>query len=37
MAVPKKRTSPSRKGMRRSHHTLSLPTVVKCPRCGAAR
>ena len=35
MAVPKKRTSKSRKGMRRSHQQLKLPTIVKCSRCSA--
>ena len=29
MAVPKRKTSPSRRGMRRSHHALTPPTVVE--------
>jgi len=29
MAVPKKKTSKSRRNMRRSHHALSSPTVVE--------
>jgi large subunit ribosomal protein L32 len=29
MAVPKRKTSPSRKGMRRSHHALEGTTVVE--------
>lgn len=35
MAVPKKRTSKSRKRMRRSHHALK-PTAAAmvCPTCG---
>jgi large subunit ribosomal protein L32 len=33
MAVPKRRTSPSRKGMRRSHHRIELPAITRCPRC----
>jgi large subunit ribosomal protein L32 len=33
MAVPKRRTSKSRKGMRRSHHRLTLPPIVKCANC----
>ncbi len=35
MAVPKKRTSKSRKRMRRSHHALT-PTAATmlCPECG---
>jgi len=35
MAVPKKRTSKSRKGMRRSHHALKhTAAVTDCPNCG---
>jgi large subunit ribosomal protein L32 len=34
MAVPKRRVSKSRKGMRRSHDHLDLPTVVACKNCG---
>ena len=35
MAVPKKRTSKSRKGMRRSHHALKFTEAVHdCPSCG---
>ncbi len=35
MAVPKKRTSSSRRDMRRSHHALSAPTNIElCPDCG---
>jgi len=33
MAVPKKRTSRSRKGMRRSHDHVAVPNVVYCE-CG---
>lgn len=29
MAVPKKKTSKSRRNMRRSHHALKSPTVVE--------
>ena len=29
MAVPKRKTSPSRRGMRRSHDALTPPTVVE--------
>lgn len=29
MAVPKKKTSPSRRNMRRSHHALRVPHVVE--------
>ncbi|WP_419786865.1 50S ribosomal protein L32 [Pseudodesulfovibrio sp.] len=33
MAVPKKKTSRSRKGMRRAHDRVALPNVVYCE-CG---
>ena len=36
MAVPKKRTSVSRKGLRWAGHTFKLhsKSVMKCPNCG---
>jgi len=36
MAVPKKRVSKSKKGMRRSHmrQRFSAPNLSKCSRCG---
>lgn len=34
MAVPKRKTSPSRRGMRRSHHALSSNSIGECPNCG---
>lgn len=34
MAVPKKKTSKSRRNMRRSHHALASPARVECPNCG---
>lgn len=34
MAVPKRKTSPSRRGMRRAHHTLQPVGSVECPNCG---
>ena len=34
MAVPKKKTSKSRRNMRRSHHALAASTYVECPNCG---
>lgn len=38
MAVPKKKTSYSRKGMRRSHHSLKLVTNVReCLNCGQVK
>lgn len=33
MAVPKKRTSKSKKGMRRAHDRVAVPTVIFCE-CG---
>jgi large subunit ribosomal protein L32 len=33
MAVPKKKTSKSRKNMRRAHDSLTAPTVSVCPQC----
>lgn len=37
MAVPKRKTSPSRRGMRRSHHALTRANVQECPNCGASK
>jgi large subunit ribosomal protein L32 len=34
MAVPKKKTSPSRRNMRRSHHSLKPAAYAECPNCG---
>jgi len=34
MAVPKKKTSKSRRNMRRSHHALKPETYVECSNCG---
>ncbi len=34
MAVPKKKTSPSRRNMRRSHDALAHPKIGECPNCG---
>jgi len=34
MAVPKKKVSPSRRNMRRSHHALPRSTYAECPDCG---
>lgn len=33
MAVPNRKTSPSRRGMRRSHWHLERATLAECPRC----
>ena len=35
MAVPFRRTSKTRKRMRRTHFKLSVSGLVKCPNCGA--
>ncbi|MDX9689184.1 MAG: 50S ribosomal protein L32 [Proteobacteria bacterium] len=34
MAVPKRKTSPSKRNMRRSHHALSATNVAECKNCG---
>lgn len=33
MAVPKKKTSKSKRDMRRSHDHLSIPGMSVCPQC----
>lgn len=35
MAVPFRRTSKTKKRMRRTHLKKELPGVVSCPKCGA--
>ena len=34
MAVPKRKTTPSRRGMRRSHDALRAEAFQECPNCG---
>jgi len=34
MAVPKKKTSPSRRGMRRAHDAISAEAYSECGNCG---
>ena len=34
MAVPKKKTSKSRRDMRRAHHALAPVPHTECPNCG---
>lgn len=34
MAVPKKKISQSRRGMRRSHDSLKVSAYAECPSCG---
>lgn len=35
MAVPKRRTSKTRKRLRRTHFKITAKGMVKCPNCGA--
>lgn len=37
MAVPKRKTSKTRKNWRRAHHALTTPASASCPNCGASR
>ena len=37
MAVPKRKTTPSRQGMRRSHDGLKAVNSVECSNCGAKK
>ena len=37
MAVQQRRVSHSRKGMRRSHDHLEVPTTVSCQNCGSPK
>lgn len=37
MAVPKRRTSKSKRDKRRAHDALALPARARCPQCGAAK
>jgi len=34
MAVPKRKTSPSRRNMRRAHDAIGSPAMSECPNCG---
>lgn len=34
MAVPFRRTSKTRKRLRRTHYKLTVPGMIKCPECG---
>lgn len=34
MAVPKRKTSPSKRNMRRSHHALTPKQFEECSNCG---
>ncbi|MDY0301259.1 MAG: 50S ribosomal protein L32 [Trichlorobacter sp.] len=37
MAVPKKKTSKSRKNMRRAHDFMTAPNLSVCPECSAPK
>lgn len=37
MATPKRKTSPSRRGMRRAHHALKATKTAECKNCGAPK
>jgi len=36
MPVPKRKTSKSKRGKRRTHQKVTAPNVVECPQCGEA-
>lgn len=37
MAVPKKKTSKSRRNMRRAHDAVTIVRSSECPNCGSAK
>ncbi|MEN3950370.1 50S ribosomal protein L32 [Iodidimonas sp. SYSU 1G8] len=37
MAVPKRKTTPSRRNMRRSHHALPVTGSIECSNCGEVK
>lgn len=37
MAVPKRKTTPSRRGMRRSHDALRVEAHAECANCGEVK
>lgn len=37
MAVPKRRTSKSKRDKRRAHHAIAAPARSTCPQCGAVK
>jgi len=37
MPVPKRKTSKSKQGKRRSHLSLKAPNLVPCPHCGSLK
>ena len=36
-ALPKKKVSRARRGNRRAHLALTLPTLMNCPQCGSRK
>ncbi len=37
MAVPKRKTSKSKRDKRRTHQKVTVPNLTICPQCGEAR
>ncbi|HAE62851.1 MAG TPA: 50S ribosomal protein L32 [Eubacteriaceae bacterium] len=37
MAVPKRKTSKSRRDKRRTHYKLTVPGMSTCPKCGEVK
>ncbi|MBU4318503.1 MAG: 50S ribosomal protein L32 [Proteobacteria bacterium] len=37
MAVPKHKTSKSRRDKRRTHQKIDAPNTVECPQCGVSK
>jgi len=37
MAVPKRKTSKSKRNMRRAHDKITGPNVISCSQCGEAK
>jgi large subunit ribosomal protein L32 len=37
MAVPKRKTSKSKRNKRRTHQKVAIPNLTRCPQCGEAR
>jgi large subunit ribosomal protein L32 len=37
MAVPKRKTSKSKRNKRRTHQKVAVPNLTRCPQCGEAR
>lgn len=37
MAVPKRKTSKSKRDKRRTHQKIEAPNITECPECGEAK